>query len=51
MGDLFVKDFPEDLHRELKIRAALESKSLKQVIIELCRQGLKAPLPKKSKRG
>ena len=50
MGDLFVKDFPEDLHRELKIKAASEGKSLKQVIIELCWQGLKQSLPSKFKQ-
>ena len=50
MGDLFVKDFPVDLHRELKIKAASEGKSLKQVIIELCWKGLKQSVPNKLKK-
>lgn len=49
MGDLFVYDFPPDLHRELKIKAAEEGKKLKAVIIETLRKGLQGS--KKSKKG
>lgn len=49
MGDLFIKDFPPDLHRELKIRAAQEGTSLKGIIIELLWQALKEQPTKKRK--
>lgn len=41
MGDLFIKDFPTDLHRDLKIKAAEEGKTLKEVIIEQLIKGVK----------
>lgn len=41
MGDLFIKDFPSDLHRALKIKAAEDGKSLKATLIELLQKQLK----------
>lgn len=48
MTALYIKEFPDDLHKELKIRAAEEGTSLKGIIIELLRQALKEQ-PKKGK--
>ena len=33
MKNLFVKGLPDDLARQLKIRAAMESRSLKELVI------------------
>jgi hypothetical protein len=45
MSDINVRDFPEELHREVKARAALEGISLKELIIKAVeaylRRGLK----------
>jgi predicted HicB family RNase H-like nuclease len=46
MSDINVRDFPEELHREVKARAALEGISLKELIIKAVeaylKKGLKA---------
>jgi hypothetical protein len=38
---LFIKGFPEDLHREAKIRAAMDGVSLKEIVIRALREYLK----------
>ena len=35
MTALYIKDFPDDLHKELKILAAKKGTSLKAVVIDL----------------
>jgi plasmid stability protein len=35
MAELNLKNFPDDLHRELKIRAALEGKPMRDLVIEV----------------
>lgn len=35
MTALYIKDFPDDLHKELKIFAAKKGTSLKAVVIDL----------------
>ena len=39
--NLHIKDFPEDLHREAKIQAAILGISLKELIIQAARDFLK----------
>ena len=38
-------DLPDDLMRHLKARAALEGRSLRDLVLELMERGLKAPPP------
>jgi plasmid stability protein len=38
-------DLPDDLMRHLKARAALEGRSLRDLVLELVERGLKAPPP------
>lgn len=38
-------DIPEDLHRALKVRAAQEGVTLKELIIRLLREGLRKSKP------
>ena len=38
-------DLPDDLMRHLKARAALEGRSLRDLVLELVNRGLKAPPP------
>lgn len=49
MTALFIKEFPDDLHRALKIRAAEEGTSLKGIIIDLLWKQLQAGQPKKKR--
>ena len=44
--NVLIKDFPDDLHREMKIQAAVESISMKDLVI----QAVKDYLKKKKKR-
>jgi len=46
MKSLIIKGFPDDLHREMKIQAAVESISMKELVI----QAVKDYLKKKKKR-
>ena len=39
--NVLVKEFPDDLHREMKIQAAVESTSIKALIIQAVRDYLK----------
>lgn len=41
-------DLPDDLIREVKLRAVRESRKLKDVIEEVFRRGLAAPAPSRS---
>jgi plasmid stability protein len=41
-------EVPDDLMREIKVRAAQENRRLKDVITELLRRGLEAPVPDSS---
>lgn len=47
MKALNIRDFPEDLRRELKARAALRGISLRELVIGYCRQGLAGDKKKK----
>lgn len=38
---LNIKDFPEELHREIKIKAAMEGISMKDLIIKALQEYLK----------
>ncbi|MDP9050470.1 MAG: antitoxin [Acidobacteriota bacterium] len=40
MAELSMKDFPADLKRELKARAALEGKTLRELVIEKLQAGI-----------
>lgn len=44
MGTLNLKDFPEELHREAKSRAALEGITLRQLVVEAVGRYLKSPI-------
>ena len=50
MTALYIKDFPDDLHRALRIRAAEEGTSLKGIVIRLLWEALKREEPKKERR-
>ena len=39
--NVLIKDFPDDLHREMKIRAAVESTTIKELVIRAVREYLK----------
>ena len=39
--NLHIKDFPEDLHRETKIQAAVEGISIKELVIRAVKDYLK----------
>ena len=39
--NLHIKDFPDDLHREMKIQAAVEGISIKELVIRAVRDYLK----------
>ena len=41
MKALIIKDFPDDLHREIKIQAAIEGVSMKDLIIKALQEYLK----------
>ncbi len=41
MGSLNLRDFPDDLHRQLKAEAARKGMSLRDYAVKLIREGLK----------
>ncbi len=47
MVTINMRDFPVDLHRALKIRAAEEGTNVKALVIRYCEEGLKKKKPKK----
>jgi plasmid stability protein len=42
-----IRNFPVDLHRELKIQAAIKGVSMKDLILRYCEVGLKREKPRK----
>jgi hypothetical protein len=48
---LLIKDFPRDLHRELKIQAAVLETSIKALVIRYCQEGLEEDKKSKKKGG
>jgi plasmid stability protein len=42
-----IRNFPTDLHRELKIQAAIKGVSMKDLIIKYCEAGLRREKAKK----
>lgn len=51
MAILNIKDFPDDLHRALKIRAAEEVTSIKALFIRYCQEGLQRDKQQTKKKG
>jgi plasmid stability protein len=49
MALINMRDFPDDLHRALKIKAAETGTTIKALMIRYCREGLKAD--KKGRKG
>jgi len=45
--NLFIREFPDDVHREMKIQAAVEGISIKALVI----QAVKDYLKKRKKKG
>jgi hypothetical protein len=41
MKSLIIKGFPEDLHREMKIQAAVEGTTIKELVIQAVKDYLK----------
>ena len=39
--NLFIREFPDDVHREMKIQAAVEGISIKELVIRAVREYLK----------
>jgi len=48
---LFVRDFPDDVHHKMKIQAAIERVSLRELIIRYCQEGLEREKKTKKKGG
>jgi hypothetical protein len=48
---LFVRDFPDELHHGMKIRAAIDKVSLRALIIRYCQEGLERDKKRKKKKG
>jgi plasmid stability protein len=48
---LNLRDFPEDIHREAKIRAAVDGVSMKEIIIRALTEYLKRKPSDKPKKG
>ena len=48
---LLIKDFPKDLHKELKIQAAVLETSIKGLVIRYCQEGLKRDKDEPKKGG
>jgi plasmid stability protein len=44
MGSLYIKDFPEELHQEVKSRAALEGITMRELIVRALSHYLKGPI-------
>lgn len=49
MAIINLRDFPDDLHRELKIKAAETGTTIKALMIRYCQEGLKADKKGKKK--
>ena len=47
----FVRNIPEQLHRELKAQAALQGVSLSELVIRYCQEGLERDQKAKKKGG
>jgi len=41
MKSLIIKDFPDDVHREMKIQAAVEGITMKELVIQAVKDYLK----------
>jgi len=48
MAELNLKNFPDDLHKRLKMQAAKEGKKLRELVIEILEQ--RRPIPFISER-
>ncbi len=48
---LLIKDFPKDLHKELKLEAVQNECSLKALVIRYCQEGLKRDDKPNKKKG
>jgi plasmid stability protein len=48
--NLFVRDFPDDINRELKVLAARRAVTMREVIIEMLIEGLAKQSAKEGKK-
>jgi plasmid stability protein len=51
MAVINLRDFPDDLHRSLKIRAAETGTTVKALMIKFCQEGLERDKKAKKKGG
>jgi len=51
MAIINLRDFPDDLHRALKIKAAETGTTIKALMIRYCEEGLKRDKQKPKKKG
>ena len=51
MAILNIQDFPDDLHRALKVKAAETGTTIKGLIIRYCQEGLQRDKQQNKKRG
>jgi plasmid stability protein len=49
--NLLVKGFPDDLNRKLKAKAALEGRTLREVVVEAAQKWLKQNSSGRARRG
>ena len=47
----YIRDVPEELHRELKAQAALQGVSLQALVVRYCQEGLARDNKSKKKKG
>jgi len=51
MGNVNIREFPDDLHRALKIKAVEDGTSLKDLLIRYAQEGLARDKKKPKKKG
>jgi hypothetical protein len=49
MPAVLIKDFPKDLHQEMKLQAVLQETTLKDLILRYCQEGLERDKKRKKK--
>ena len=47
---VYIRDFPEDLHRDLRVKAAYEDIPIRELIIRYCQEGLERDKKKNEKQ-
>jgi len=51
MPAVLIKDFPKDLHQEMKLQAVLLETTMKDLILRYCKEGVEREKKRKKKGG